>query len=146
MLLRNKPPNQGLWNGVGGHIEPGETPYESCMREIEEETGLKPEKLNFGGILTWKGFEIEEGGLFIFTASAPDGDPLPTPEGKLSWLPKQSVLSSSEVVENIHYFGPAVFSGLPPCRYHFDYNYRTILKHCILPLPEHINVFEPFKL
>lgn len=26
MLHRRFPPNQGLWNGVGGHIEPGETP------------------------------------------------------------------------------------------------------------------------
>ena len=40
MLLRNKPPNQGLWNGVGGHIELGESPYESCLREVKEEAGF----------------------------------------------------------------------------------------------------------
>ncbi|NPV76029.1 MAG: NUDIX domain-containing protein [Anaerolineae bacterium] len=146
MLLRNKPPNQGLWNGVGGHIEIGETPYESCLREIKEETGFKLENINFGGILTWKGFEIEEGGLYIFTALAPDGDPLPSLEGNLAWLPKQSVLTSSEIVENIHYFGPAVFAGLPPCRHHFEYNHRTILVYHTLPLPEKINIFEPFEL
>jgi len=143
MLLRNKPPNQGLWNGVGGHIEPGETPYESCLREVKEETGFKPVELNFGGILTWEGFEIEEGGLFIFTALAPDGEPQPTTEGKLAWLLRQTVLLSSKVVENIHYFGPAVFSGFPPNRHHFVYNCRTILKYHVFPLPKHVNVFEP---
>lgn len=142
MLLRNKPPNQGLWNGVGGHIEPGESPYKSCLREVEEETGFTPKKLIFGGILTWKGFEIDEGGLYIFTALAPDGDPRPSTEGKLAWLQKQHVLTSPEVVENIHYFGPAVFSGFPPSCYHFEYDHRTILKHRVFPLPEYIDVFE----
>ena len=40
MLHRRKPPNQGLWNGVGGKIEAGETPLEGCLREVLEETGL----------------------------------------------------------------------------------------------------------
>lgn len=29
----------GLWDIVGGHVEPGETPEEALAREIEEETG-----------------------------------------------------------------------------------------------------------
>jgi len=31
----------GQWNGIGGHLEPGETPLECQMREFEEETGVK---------------------------------------------------------------------------------------------------------
>jgi dATP pyrophosphohydrolase len=35
----------GLWQMVNGHVEPGEKGYQTALREIEEETGLKPEML-----------------------------------------------------------------------------------------------------
>jgi ADP-ribose pyrophosphatase YjhB (NUDIX family) len=38
--------NVNLWVPVGGHMEPGETPDESLLREIKEETGLKVEFLD----------------------------------------------------------------------------------------------------
>lgn len=44
MLYRNKKkidPNKGKWITVGGHIEPGETKEEACVREVFEETGYK---------------------------------------------------------------------------------------------------------
>ncbi len=38
VLLRHK--RLGLWLQPGGHIDPGETPWEAARREAEEETGL----------------------------------------------------------------------------------------------------------
>ena len=38
---KNEDPNHGKWIGVGGHIEPGETPEVCVLREVLEETGLK---------------------------------------------------------------------------------------------------------
>lgn len=32
----------GTWQMVSGHLEPGEKAYECAMRELEEETGLRP--------------------------------------------------------------------------------------------------------
>lgn len=32
----------GTWQMVSGHIEPGEKAYECAVRELEEETGLRP--------------------------------------------------------------------------------------------------------
>jgi dihydroneopterin triphosphate diphosphatase len=32
----------GTWQMVSGHIEPGEKAYEGAVRELEEETGLRP--------------------------------------------------------------------------------------------------------
>jgi 8-oxo-dGTP diphosphatase len=41
LLKRNKPPVQaGKYNGVGGKVEPNETPMQAMQREFEEEAGL----------------------------------------------------------------------------------------------------------
>lgn len=41
LIRKNRPVWQfGKFNGVGGHVEPGETALESCTREFQEETGL----------------------------------------------------------------------------------------------------------
>lgn len=43
MLHRIKKQNdihEGKWNGLGGHIEQGETPEECVIREVYEESGL----------------------------------------------------------------------------------------------------------
>lgn len=74
MLYRYKPPNQGLWNGVGGHLEPGETPKDSVLREVYEETGFCLSAVRFAGLLTWEGFEIPNGGLYLFTAQVGPGE------------------------------------------------------------------------
>ena len=40
MCLRRKPPYQGLWNLVGGKLEPGESGEEAAYRELFEETAI----------------------------------------------------------------------------------------------------------
>ena len=43
MVHRNKKPNDmhmGKWNGMGGKLEPGESPEECTVREAREETGI----------------------------------------------------------------------------------------------------------
>lgn len=43
LLIRKEKPEwqAGKMNGVGGKIEPGESPQEAMMREFEEEVGIK---------------------------------------------------------------------------------------------------------
>ena len=43
----------GLLNGIGGHVEPGETPLEAMVREFNEETGVE--------VSTWKQFATLKG-------------------------------------------------------------------------------------
>lgn len=125
MLHRRNPPNQGLWNGVGGHLEPDELPLDGALREVREETGYNLSTAHFAGVLTWEGHTETPGGLYIFTAAVPDeAPPAPAPlddEGELVWQPLDWVLSAPEVVSNILCFGPHVFAGAPPQDYHFVY-------------------------
>lgn len=135
MLRRQNPPNRGLWNGVGGHLETGETARACVLREVREETGFSLPDVTYAGILTWDGFETPSGGLYIFTAPAPGGEPLACTEGPLDWKARRWVFSSPEVVSNIHIFGPLVLDGAPPQHYHFSYRDGAIVQHEILPLP-----------
>lgn len=41
LINRFKKPFIGQWNGIGGKIEPGETPLDGIQREIFEETGFE---------------------------------------------------------------------------------------------------------
>jgi 8-oxo-dGTP diphosphatase len=134
MLHRLKPPNQGLWNGVGGRLEPGEAPRTCVLREVYEETGYQLAAVTFCGLLTWDGFETPPGGLYIFTAEAPPGEPLRCDEGELAWKPRGWVFSSPQVVSNIHIVGPLVLAGAPPCIYHFSYRDGKIVDYKALPL------------
>jgi 8-oxo-dGTP diphosphatase len=121
LLHRRCAPNQGLWNGVGGRIEPGEEPLASCLREVEEETGFKITAARFGGLLTWEGFETLPGGLYLYTAPAPPGDPVSNDEGELEWKPREWLFTASEVVSNLHVVAPLLLAGAAPAEYHFVY-------------------------
>ena len=44
-----KHPKTGLWLPPGGHVEPGETPDQTAVREVLEETGLSIELLGEKG-------------------------------------------------------------------------------------------------
>jgi 8-oxo-dGTP diphosphatase len=133
LLRRNRPPNQGLWNGVGGRIEAGETPLQSCLREVREETGYSLKEARFAGLLTWEGFEIADGGLYLFTALAPPGEPEACSEGRLEWKTRAWAASHPDVVDNLHYILPAVLNGASPQIYHFVYQNGQIIRRLTFP-------------
>lgn len=45
LIRKNRTAFKGKLNGVGGELNPGEQPLRCALREIFEETGLKPERL-----------------------------------------------------------------------------------------------------
>jgi len=140
MLKRNNAPNRGLWNGVGGKLAPGETPVDSCLREVQEETGYRLTQLRFHGILTWEGYETEPGGLYIFSAPAPETEPGPTVEGELRWQPREWVFTAPEVVDNIHIFGPDIYENRAPRWRHFRYAAGEIQEYQEKLLPAWVRI------
>ena len=141
MLHRNKPPNKGKWNCVGGHIEPGEAPIAACIREVWEETGFTIDGPTFHGLLTWEGFEIPMGGLYLFSADVPvDAVTRGNGEGILAWKPKDWVITSDEVVDNLHIVTPLVLVGMAPQVYHFVYRDGVMQSHAISEVPDWVRV------
>ena len=53
LLNREYPACIGHWNGIGGKLEEGESPRESILREMKEETGLKNLNVQFKGVEAW---------------------------------------------------------------------------------------------
>ena len=144
LIHRQFPPNQGLWNGVGGHIEPGETASQAVIREVAEETGYRITDPEFAGILTWDGFEISPGGIVIFTAEVPHRNFVNNHEGMLAWKPQSWACSSVEVVDNIHVFFPRILAGEPPSHYHFRYREGVRIEDIISDLPEDFDLEKPY--
>ncbi len=123
MLNRNKAPNKGLWNGVGGKLEPDETPELSVIREVEEETGYRISSPQYRGIVRWKVDDKEIGGMHVFIVNMTNQDTYPTPvkmdEGILDWKELTWLLDEENqgVVSNIPYFLPNMLQGKEACDY-----------------------------
>lgn len=63
----------GYWSVPAGHVEPGETAIEACIRETSEEVGvtLTPEALTFWLVQQKAGIDGEERVDFFFDAKLP---------------------------------------------------------------------------
>jgi len=98
MLHRNTRPDDthyGKWNGLGGKLEPGESPEQGMRREVLEESGLTVERAELKGFLTFPDFDgRHDWYAFVFVVTETSGslgaDP---PEGTLRWVPTAEVPS-----------------------------------------------------
>lgn len=96
MLHRVKKENdmhEGKWNGLGGKLEPGESPEECVIREVKEESGLIIRDPIMKGIITFPAFDgVDDWYVFLFTASQFEGTLMESsPEGNLEWIDSEKV-------------------------------------------------------
>jgi 8-oxo-dGTP diphosphatase len=89
LLNREKAPIMGVWNGVGGKIEPEESPEQAAFREVWEETGIHLDKFLSQGVVTWETSEDQLDGIHVFLGELDKSfiyhTPQKTREGILDW-------------------------------------------------------------
>jgi len=130
LLNREKPSWMGMWNGIGGKLEPYESPRQSILREIAEETGivLSPDTIRFKGLITWSVDGNRVGGMYAYMAELPSDSRLKTPiktdEGILDWKEIHWILSPEN--QGVAYYIPKCIENIlfdPDC-----YEYRCWYK------------------
>ncbi len=103
LIHKKKPESFGfnLLNGVGGHIEKGEEPFESAQREVAEETGLRIGALDLCAILFIDINSIPGIQVFVFKANYQEGEIEQSDEGDLRWMSLSEIRKSKQVVSDV---------------------------------------------
>jgi 8-oxo-dGTP diphosphatase len=136
VLLLKGAPHKRLWpdkyNGLGGHVERGESVHAAAEREIREEAGLPVKDLRLRGVIT-----IDTGapagiGLYVFTATALTRETRPSSEGALAWVPIAR-LADLDLVEDLPILLPRVLAMRPddPCfsaHYAYDADDKLVIE------------------
>jgi 8-oxo-dGTP diphosphatase len=90
ILLIKGASNKRLWanlyNGIGGHIEPGEDLLSAAQRELAEETGLQPDDLWLCGTVIIDSGNNPGIGIFIFRGETTAIEVTASAEGTLEWI------------------------------------------------------------
>ncbi|MFN2285652.1 MAG: NUDIX hydrolase [Anaerolineae bacterium] len=124
LLLRGAPDKKlwaGKYNGLGGHIEPGETPYQAAVREVGEEAGLIVEALTLRAVVHVMLAPAPGVLFFVFTGAAPSDELRPSVEGEPVWVAR-SEINTLPLVEDLLELLPRVLGPGPLIYGHYTFS------------------------
>ena len=137
VLLLLGGPHKKLWagryNGLGGHVEPGEDICASARREVKEESGLDVHDVRLRCVVHADAGDPAVGILFfVFTAAADGRTVQPSAEGTLAWVPVDA-LPAERMVEDLPVLLPKLLSlgrDDPPifAAYSYDEHDRLVIR------------------
>lgn len=120
ILMVKGAPQKRLWanlyNGLGGHIERGESVIGAGRRELLEESGLDVRNLRLVGVITIDTGESPGIGLFVLKGDLPLENGFPVirsnKEGALAWI-KIEELDKLTLVEDLSTLLPVMLTVNP---------------------------------
>ncbi len=113
LLKRAAEPMKNMYTGVGGKTGYEEGIHQSCIREVEEETGYTVKKPTLVGVL--KTLNLDDGSswiLFVYRSDSFKGTQIECPEGVLEWVSFEEIYSK-ELIGFIETIIPYIISDQP---------------------------------
>jgi len=87
LIRKRKGFGAGKLAGVGGRLEPGESPEEAAVREVAEEVGVRVRRLEGVGVLRFYSTLPEPDWIvYVFVSREFEGRPVPSDEAEPAWF------------------------------------------------------------
>lgn len=135
---------EGYWNGFGGKIEIGETPFEAASRELHEESGLTAPHLTPAGMLY---FTFEDGTPpmrgFVFRVDSFGGAPAESQEMRPQWFALSEIPYERMWADDVFWL-PLLLEGRPfSASFHVQSD-RTIGRRSLVETTDILRIVEDY--